>query len=275
MNPYSPSNLKGLPPRRRFLLVLTCLMLTVVAAASWGAASTLQHGSRKSPAAPAAALVPFAVGEKLDYAAQWNRFVTAATFRLAVTERREFFGAQVLHFQAAAQTIDPVRRLFPLDDQFDSYTDTSTLESHQYESYIREQNRQDDLVVPMATKSQPGPLNRRVYVVFPGTTDPVGLIYRLRIVDWKKESESRLRVFDGRKFYDVEARRESTGNQVVVPAGAFRATRIALRILEGGVEVPNLKLWISLGEDPACLPVLFEAEAAFGTVRAELTAHSR
>jgi hypothetical protein len=233
-----------------------------------------QTQARKKTPAPVAAAVPFAVGEKLEYAAQWNRFVTAATVRLAVIERRDFFGAQVLHFQAFAQTIDPVRKLFPLDDQFDSYTDTITLESHQYESYIREQNRQDDLVVPMATASQPGRNNRRVYVVFPGTTDPVGMIYRLRAVEWKTIPDSRLRVFDGRKFYDVEAHREMAGTRVAVAAGSFLATRIALRILQDGVELPNLKLWVSLSEDPSRTPVLFEAEASIGTIRAELTSRS-
>jgi hypothetical protein len=214
------------------------------------------------------------VGERLDYAAQWNGFLTAATVRLAVTERREFFGRQAWHFRATAQTIDPVRKIFTLDDQFDSYTDAITLESRQYELYLREQTRQEDLVVPMDTKPQPGGANRRVYIVFPGTTDPVGMIYRLRTIDWGKNPESRLRVFDGRKFYDVSAHRETAGNHVTVAAGSFVASRIALRILEDGVEMPNLKLWISLSENAARTPVLIEAETSIGTLRAELTSHT-
>ena len=232
-----------------------------------------QGHARKNPP-PASAPVPFAVGERLEYAAHWNGFVTAATVRLAVTERREFFGQPAWHLQAFAQTIDPVRRLFTLDDQFDSYTDAITLESHQYESYIREQTRHEDLVVPMATASQPGRANRRVYVVFPGTSDPVGMIYRLRTIDWRKDPVARMRIFDGRKFSEIEAHRETTGTQLSLPAGTFTTTRIALRILQDGVDLPNLKLWISLSEDAAHIPVLFEAEAAIGTVRAELTSRT-
>jgi Protein of unknown function (DUF3108) len=247
--------------------------LAVFGTASLGAAQTRGRGKKKAPAPPVPAAVPFAVGERLDYAVQWNRTLTAATVRLAVTERREFFGNQAWHFQATAQTIDPLRRIVTLDDQFDSYTDTITLESHQYESYLREQEKRDDLVVPMATQSQPGSANRRVFVVFPGTTDPLGMIYRLRPLDWKNTPEAHLRLFDGRKFYDIEARREALGTPVTVAAGTFAATRIALRILQDGVEMPNLKLWISLSEDAARTPVLIEAEASIGTVRAELTAH--
>lgn len=269
---------RRLPPRKiasriRFRPAACALLLAMFLAAGAAVAQKQDRG-KKIPPPPADAVVPFAVGEKLEYAAQWNRFVTAATVRLAVTERREFFGAQVLHFQAFAQTIDPVRKLFTLDDQFDSYTDTVTLESHQYESYVREQDHREDLVVPMATSTQFGRANRRVYVVFPGTTDPVGMIYRLRTVDWKKDQESRLRVFDGRKFYDVEARRDMAGTHVTVATGSYVATRIALRILSDGVELPDLKLWVSLSEDAARTPVLFEAEASIGTIRAELTAHS-
>jgi len=256
--------------------VLAALLaaLAVFGAAALGAAHKQAREKKKAPAPPGPATVPFALGERLDYAVEWNRTLTAATVRLAVTERREFFGSQAWHFQATAQTIDPLRRIFMLDDQFDSYTDAITLESHQYESYLREQGKREDLVVPMATQSQSGRANRRVYVVFPGTTDPLGMIYRLRPLDWKSSPEERLRLFDGRKFYDIEARREALGTPVTVAAGTFAATRIALRILQDGVEMPNLKVWVSLSEDAAHTPVLIEAEASIGTVRAELTAHT-
>jgi Protein of unknown function (DUF3108) len=271
MSPAHPAPSSGFTRYARFLPIAAAGLLTILGFSSLAHAQKQTQGKKKAPAAPAPAPVPFRVGERLEYAAQWNHFVTAAVVRMQVTDQREFFGEQAWHLQAFATTIDPVRRLFTLDDQFDSYTDTITLESHQYESYIREQTRNEDLVVPMATRSQPGRANRRVYVVFPDTTDPVGLIYRLRTVDWKKDSEARLRVFDGRKYYDVEARRELTGVRVAVPGGSFTVTRIPLRILQDGTELPNLKLAISLSEDAARIPVLFEAEASIGTVRAELT----
>lgn len=272
MSPAHPAPSSVSTRYAQFLPIAVAGLLAILGFSSLAQAQKQSQAKKKTHAAPAPAAVPFRVGERLEYAAQWNRFVTAAAVRMQVTEQREFFGEQAWHLQAFAQTIDPVRKLFTLDDQFDSYTDTITLESHQYESYIREQSHKEDLVVPMATRSQPGRANRRVYVVFPGTTDPVGLIYRLRTVDWKKDSEARLQVFDGRKFYDVEARRELGGVRVTVPAGSFTVTRIPLRILQDGTELPNLKLAISVSEDAARIPVLFEVEASIGTVRAELTA---
>jgi hypothetical protein len=246
-----------------------------LALAFWGTGSSAQapkHGKKKPVPPPALAAVPFAAGERLEYAAQWNKFVTAATLKLTVVERRDFFGRSTWHFQALAQTIDPVRMLYTIDDQFDSYTDAVTLECRQYESYLREQSKRQDLVVPMATKADPARSGVHVYLVLAGTQDPLGIFYRLRTQDWAKEPVTRVPVFDGRQYYEVEAKRESAGVPVTVAAGTFVVSRIALRVFQGGQEIPNLKVWMSLALDAARTPALIEAEAPFGTVRAELTA---
>lgn len=256
--------------RGRARAVLVALALAALAS---GTGAQKPGPGRKKTAAPA--VVPFAAGERLEYAAQWNKFVTAATLKLRVVERRDFFGRPAWHFQAMAQTIDPVRMLYTIDDQFDSYTDAVTLECRQYELYLREQSKRQDLVVPMATKPDPNRSGTHVYLVLAGTQDPVGILYRLRAHDWVKEPVTRVPVFDGRKFYEVEARRESAGEPLTVAAGNFVVSRIALRVLQGGQEVPDLKVWVSLAEDAARTPALIEAEAPFGTVRAELTARGQ
>ncbi|HMD32238.1 MAG TPA: DUF3108 domain-containing protein [Candidatus Acidoferrales bacterium] len=249
------------------------LVVFAFAAGASGLGGWNQGRGKTPPAAPPAPVaVPFAPGERLEYAASWNGTVTAATFKLAVVERRDFFGRMAWHFQAQAKTIDPVRMIFTLDDQFDSYTDAITLESRQYEAYIREQSKHDDLVVPMSVKPDASRGNAHVYLVLAGTQDPLGLMYRLRAQDWKKEPTLRLPVFDGKKFYEVEATRESSGAALAVAGGNFVVTRVALKVSQGGQEVANLKVRISFSEDAARVPVLFEAEAPFGTVRAELTA---
>jgi len=225
------------------------------------------------PATPTPAAVPFVAGERLEFAAQWNKFLTAAIVKMTVVERRDFYGAPAWHFQAKAQTIDPVRMIFALDDQFDSYTEAVMLESRQYESYIREQAKRDDLVIPMATKPEANRSGQHVYLVLPKTQDPLGFFYRMRVQDWRKEPVLKLPVFDGHKMYEVTAQRESSG-AVAVAAGNFTATRVALKVFQGGQEVPNLQVWISFSEDAGRVPVLIEAEAPFGTVRAELTSRS-
>jgi len=259
------------PRLRTVAAALVAIMLALGAA---GTSAQQKKRGKKKPAVPAApAAVPFHAGERLEYAAQWNKFVTAALLKLVVVDERDFFGRTAWHFQATAQTINPVRMIFGLDDQFDSYTDAVTLESRQYEMYLREQGKQDDLVVPMATKPEPERAGTHVYLVMPGTQDPVGFLYGLRAHDWEKEPAIRVPVFDGRKFYEIEAKREAVGASVTLAVGGtFVTTRIALKIFQGGQEVPNLKVWVNLSMDAARVPVLIEAEAPFGTVRAEMTA---
>src|SRR5271168_4515903 len=146
------------------------LVVFAFAAGASGLGGWNQGRGKTPPAAPPAPVaVPFAPGERLEYAASWNGTVTAATFKLAVVERRDFFGRMAWHFQAQAKTIDPVRMIFTLDDQFDSYTDAITLESRQYEAYLREQAKNEDLVVPMASKAETDRGNMHVYLVLAGT----------------------------------------------------------------------------------------------------------
>ena len=258
--------------RRASRAAAAALLLLAMAAAAWGAGAHQHRHQKKKPAPPPEpVVVPFAAGERLEFAAQWNKFVTAATLRLSVVERREFFGRPAWHFQALAQTIDPVRMLYPIDDQFDSYTDATTLECRQYEMYLREQTKKENLVVPMATRPDPSRSGTHLYMVLAGTQDPVGVLYRLRAYDWAKGPAARFPVFDGRKLYEIDARTESEGLPLTVAAGSFIVRRIGVRVLQGGLEVPNLKVWVSLAQDAAQTPVLIEAEAPFGTVRAELT----
>src|SRR5690348_3505142 len=71
---------------------------------------------------PKATTVPFRPGEKLDYNVAWSSFTTAASVELSIPEQRDLYGWHTWHFRATAHTVSPVRTLFPIDDEFDSYT---------------------------------------------------------------------------------------------------------------------------------------------------------
>src|ERR1700690_466012 len=76
--------------------------------------------------APREQLMPFRAGETLNYRVSWAAFSTAASVQLNVNERRSLFGWQTWHFRAVSRTLSPVSSLFPVDDQFDSYTDADS-----------------------------------------------------------------------------------------------------------------------------------------------------
>lgn len=214
---------------------------------------------------------PFRIGEKLDYRIAWANFTGAATVRLAVAERRELYGWDTWHLRALAHTLSPVRALFAIDDQFDSYTDARTLESHQYEMYLRELGRERNLVLQLAPQgvSPRGPGS--TVIVQPGTRDPIGALYSLRQVNWQRTAEARTPVFDGRSLYEMRARLEAAHEQTSVAAGTYTAAKIEIRLYDRGQEVPGMHFEIWLAQDAARTPVLIQAEVPFGTFRGELT----
>jgi len=219
---------------------------------------------------PADAAVPFPAGEHLDYRVGWQDFLTAATARLRVVERRPFYGRVAWHFQARARTVEPVRLLYTLDDQFDSYTDTTTLAALQYEAYLREQGKQEDSIVRMSTEDDPAPGDGPSVRVPPGTRDPLGLFYGLRAIDWSQTREMHIPVYDGKKLYEVRACKAGVRQAITVPAGSYAATKIELRVFERGRELRNTLFTFWLAEDEARTPVLVRADLPFGTFRVEL-----
>src|SRR5215831_1562898 len=116
-------------PHRLFLK--SCVLVLFLGLAFGVAANAPQippsHTVRKSgPLRPSTApeiAMPFGTGETLDYRIGWAAFGTAANLEMKVPERRDLYGWRTWHLQAAFHTTRPVRNLFAIDDQFDSYTD--------------------------------------------------------------------------------------------------------------------------------------------------------
>jgi hypothetical protein len=273
---------------RVFLEVAVFLFLALVLRAGsnsrvvWAERDHQAHHRTPSGPGGAAARVkekelsmPFRVGESLHYRVGWATFGSAASLELSVPERRELFGRPAWHLRALMHTESPVRSLFAIDDQFDSYTDAVTLESRQYEMYLNEMGRREDAVLhlirPGETSRAPAPN----VVVPPGTRDPVGALYALRSVDWQRTPEFQAPLYDGHDVYQASAKCENSAEPVAVAAGSFQASRISIRLFENGQEVPKLNFTIWLANDASRTPVEIQAELPFGSVRAELTSPSR
>lgn len=215
--------------------------------------------------------MPFRVGETLNYRVAWAAFATAASLEVSVPERRDLFGWPTWHFRAALHTQSPVRTLFAIDDEFDSYVDAAILDTRQYETYQNELGRKEDRVLHFLAAGQkpwgPGP----DVVVLPGTHDPVGALYALRGVNWQRTPQFRVPVYDGHDIYQLSAKVDAESDAVHVAAGAFSTSRIGVKLSENNKQVPDITFEIWLANDAARTPVQFQAQLPFGNVRAELT----
>jgi hypothetical protein len=231
----------------------------------------------KTPPAknPPEAPMPFHAGESLNYRVSWTAFAEAADFQMNVVERRNLFGWDAWHFRASAHTVGPVRSLFEIDDQFDSYTDAVSLASRQYEVYLSELGRKQNQVIHMVATGETARTSGPSVAVLPGTRDPLGALYVLRGVDWKTTPEVRAPVYDGHDVYEIRAKLESPNESISVAAGKFSCSRISIAVFENQKQVSGISFFIWFANDAARTPVQIQAVLPFGNLHVELTSASQ
>lgn len=235
------------------------------------AARTQKRMAPTKPTIEPEVAMPFHIGEKLDYRVMWTSFSNAATVELSVPERRDLFGWRVWHFQATVHTAHSVRTLFPIDDQFDSYTDVSSLECRQFEMYLNELGKRITTVLHLVPSGQRAHIPGPAVMVLPGTRDPLAMLFTLRGTDWKHQPEVHVPVYDGHNLYDVLAHLEASDDSVEVDAGNFSASRVSVRVFQDGQENSDIRFTIWFANTAAHTPVQFVAELPFGSLRVGLT----
>jgi hypothetical protein len=268
--------LRHVPAFSFFLLATLFVECSFLSMASpW---QSVQHkpGKPKGIAGSAATdlPVPFRIGETLNYRVAWAAFTNAASVQLSVPERRDLFGWRTWHLRATTHSLNPVRTFFAIDDQFDSYSDSGSLESRQYELYANEMGRKNEAVLHFVPKGQVPSAPGSAVVVPNGTRDPLGALYSLRAVGWPRTPEVRMPVCDGHDVYEMRAKLEVANDPLVVDAGKFTASRILVSIFQKGREVEGIKFSVWLANDVRRAPILMQAELPSGNIRIELTSTS-
>lgn len=231
------------------------------------------HAKKNAPpaAAPAPVELPLKTGEVLNYSANVANLNNVATLRLKVAGKGSLLGKSVWHLQATAHTMNPLRMVFELDDQFDSYSDAGTLAAVQYEMRLNERGQKVQSIQRMTTTGkEPAPPDATEARVEPGTRDPLGFMQFLRTTDWTSTKQVRSPVYDGHKLYDVRAKLANGTAAVGVPAGDFRASKIEIHVFENGVESKDASFVLYLANDAVRTPVLLEAVMPVATARVEL-----
>jgi uncharacterized protein DUF3108 len=214
---------------------------------------------------------PLRAGEVLEYSANVATLNNVANLRVLVAEQQKFLGNNAWHLQAFARTENPLRMVFALDDQFDSYSDAGTLTSLQYEMRLNERGQKVESVQRMMVAGkEPAPADATAAIVLPGTRDPLGMMAYLRNIDWSKTPEVRSPVYDGRKLYDVRATLAARSEKVTVPAGSYTASKIELRVFDNGTEMKDSHFFLHLANNTARTPVLLDAQLPFANARVEL-----
>jgi Protein of unknown function (DUF3108) len=240
-------------------------------AAPGGGPGSTEPAGNKVATSEAAAFQP-RTGETLDFTANVPKLNSAvANLRVKVGERRSVAGKDAWHLQAFAHTENPYRMVFELDDEFDSYSESSNLTSLKYEMHLNERGEKVDTVERLTSSNrEPAAANEVAARVLPGTRDPIGMLMYLRSVDWNKTREVKSPVFDGHKLYDVRAVLAGKSQNVSVAAGKYTATKIEIHVIDNGTEMKDAHFLLYLADGPERLPVLMEAVLPVATARVEL-----
>jgi hypothetical protein len=220
--------------------------------------------------APATAFTPVS-GEVLEFTGSVAKVSNVASLRLVVNGRKELAGKDAWHLQAFAHTQNPLRMVFELDDQFDSYSAPGDFASVQYEMRLNERGQKVQSVQRMTpTGREPAPAGASEARVLPGTRDPLGMMQYLRSVDWTKTPVVHSPVYDGHKLYEVRAQKIGSA-EVEVPAGKFSTATVDIKVFDDGAEMKDAHFTVYLAKDVARTPVLLEAVLPFAAARVELT----
>lgn len=228
--------------------------------------------SAAKPAAPVAESALFVppAGEVLEYSGSVAKVNNVASLRLSVNGRKEVGGKDAWHLQATAHTQSPLRLVFELDDQFDSYSSPGDFTSVQYEMRLNERGQKVQSIQRMTTTGREAAPEGTVEArVLPGTRDPLGMMQYLRSIDWARTRQVHGPVYDGRKLYEVRAEKIGSA-EVRVPAGNFSTTTVEIKVFDNGTEMNDAHFTLYLAKDPVRTPVLLEAVLPFAAARVEL-----
>ncbi|HEV2388347.1 MAG TPA: DUF3108 domain-containing protein [Candidatus Acidoferrales bacterium] len=250
--------------RSRFSALAVLLALAALVSGAW--AQSRSYRRLPAPTAATWNAAPFRAGEKLEYRIGWMSLTTAAGAVLSVVQEQSFYGDAAWHFRATADTQNALRYLMALDDQFDSYAETGTLATRQYELYLDEQGRR----ATRRLRLNGGGAGAEAVAAPAGTRDPLAALYELRAVDWNRTRELHSPIFDGNRFYQMQARVAAAHDEVAVPAGRFDAARIAVLVTPDDRRASPMEFTVWLANDRARTPVRVDAEVPVGTVKGEL-----
>jgi len=255
-----------------FLLSISILaVLSVQPESSCSGAAAQKQRAAPAKSNPKAASVPFQSGEQLEYRLSWANFLTAATVHLTIVERRELYGWDAWHFRATGSSEQPLRTLFAIDDEFDSYTDASSFVGRQFEMYLDELGRKDTNRMELTPQGTVPRGSVASVIVPPATRDPLGFLESVRAINWEREPELRVPVFDGKNLYEIRAARDALNEKISVPGLTCNATRVAIHVFQKGVELDRTKIAIWLQRDGPRMPVAVQAELPLGEFRMELS----
>jgi hypothetical protein len=218
---------------------------------------------------------PFQEGEKLLYRAKWGA-ISAGEAMIETLPLQTIQGRQSYHFALTAKTSRQVDTFYAIRERQDSYTDLDLTQTLQY-AKRGTGRRSKDVVVKFdwknltATSVDSGKQQKPVQI-FPGTLDPLALIFSIRMKKLEVGQVLEVPVTDGKKCVSVRA--AVTGRETLTIEDRTYDTFVVtpdMNSLSGFLKKGRkIKLWYSADEQQ--LPVRMQSQFPVGNFVFELVA---
>lgn len=214
--------------------------------------------------------VPFKIGEQLSYQvylASSPEPVGTVTFTFKA--RGRYFDRDGLLFSATAQTTGSGGRIFPVNDQINSYVDPTTLLPFRTELNLTEgkfrSNRGYNL--DQNRGSAVGDSKERIEIPV-GTHDLISAVYAIRTFDlWpKKRNAISIMATKQPRTLIVESLRRET-----IELGGQKLSAIMVTLTTDDSQGDRMQIRVWIGDDRRHLPLRIAAVTPLGAVHADLS----
>jgi hypothetical protein len=213
---------------------------------------------------------PFKIGEQLSYQVYLSSTPQpVGTITFTLKARGRYFNRDGLLFSVTARTTGPGSRLFPVNDQINSYVDPTTLLPFRTELNLAEGKFRQTRAYSLDQNRGAAVADTRERIEIPvGTHDLISAVYAIRTFDlWpkKRNAISIMATTQPRTLF-VESLRRDT---IELGGQKISAIMVTLTTDDSQSDKMQIRMWI--GDDARHLPLRITAVTPLGPVRADLS----
>ncbi len=215
-----------------------------------------------------AAWMPFTAGETLRFSVRYGP-IQAGKMTLEVLPMEVWGQDTVWHFRTRAWTEGPIRWIFTVADQIDSWVSASLFATRRYTKYLREGRYQAQVEVDYDPSRGIAIYPDTILEIPKGALDPLALYYYLRQQNLAVGETLRVPFHVDRRSRMLRIRVVKE-EEIQTPQGRFRCWVVEPDLEGAGLlkGKGHLKVWIS--KDPRRLPVKIQTKLNFGALTAVL-----
>jgi hypothetical protein len=214
--------------------------------------------------------IPFKIGEQLSYQVYLSSSPQPmGTITFTLKARGRYFNRDGLLFSVTAQTTGPGSRVFPVNDQVNSYIDPDTFLPFRTELNLAEGKYRSNKAYNLDQNRGAAVADSKERIDIPvGTHDLISAFYSIRTFDLRPPKQNAISIMatsQPRTLLVKSQRRET------IELAGQKIDAIMLTLTTDDTQGDKMQIRIWVGDDARHLPLRIMAVTPLGPVRADLS----